>query len=468
MSSAHSILRPSDANFVGTIPVVVIGGGGCGLTAALSAKEHGADVIVLERDETALGTTAMSTGLIPAAGSRFQEEKGIKDSPDDFAADIIRKTHGQTDHKAVRYLAEQSSSTVHWLVDQHSVPLSLVENFSFPGQSCSRMHGTPNRTGAELMGALHHAIQRSEVDILLNAQVTHLFAEENGRIEGVRLTRPDSSTEDIGCGALILACCGFAGNSEMLTKYIPEMAKATVFGHPGNKGDAILWGRSLGAKISDLESYQGHGGLAYGHGVTILWAHIMLGGFQVNTSGARFCDESRGYSEHAIEIIRQPDHVAWAIYDERIHHTLKEYADYREALQTGCIHAAENVQEVIRISGLPDTIRNTFTSVKEMVLGMIQDRFGRDFTIHKELKPPYYFVKVTGALFHTQGGLVIKNNGQVQREDGSFLPNLFAGGGAARGISGPSCWGYMSGNGLMTATTYGRSAGQAAAKCVIS
>ena len=468
MTSQHSILKPSSAKFVGSIPVVVIGGGGCGLTAALSAKEHGAEVIVLERDATALGTTAMSTGLIPAAGSRFQEEKGIQDSPEDFVADIIRKTHGQTDHQAVRYLAEQSSPTVHWLVDQHSVPLSLVENFSFPGQSCDRMHGTPNRTGAELMGALHNATQRSGVDILLNAQVTHLFAEDNGRIEGVRLARPDGSTEDIGCGALILACCGFGGNSEMLTQYIPEMVKATFFGHPGNKGDAILWGRSLGADMSDLESYQGHGGLACGHGVTILWAHIMLGGFQVNTAGVRFCDEARGYSEHAVEIIRQPEHVAWAIYDERIHNTMKEYADYREALQTGCIHTAETVQQLIGISGLPETVKDTFESVKKMVLGKKQDRFGRDFTIHKELEPPYRFVRVTGALFHTQGGLVVDNNGQVQRKDGSLLPNLFAGGGAARGISGPSCWGYMSGNGLMTATTYGRSAGQAAAKCVIS
>jgi fumarate reductase flavoprotein subunit len=80
------------------------------------------------------------------------------------------------------------------------------------------------------------------------------------------------------------------------------------------------------------------------------------------------------------------------------------------------------------------------------------------------LQAPYYAVKVTGALFHTQGGLVVNAEARVLREDGSALPNLFAGGGAARGISGPSCWGYMAGNGLLTATTFGRLAGEAAAR----
>jgi fumarate reductase flavoprotein subunit len=75
---------------------------------------------------------------------------------------------------------------------------------------------------------------------------------------------------------------------------------------------------------------------------------------------------------------------------------------------------------------------------------------------------------VTGALFHTQGGLAVDAAGRVLRDDGRALPNLFAGGGAARGVSGPSCWGYIAGNGLLTATTFGRLAGAAAARQVSS
>ena len=100
-----SLLSPAAANFQGTVPVLIVGGGGCGLTAALSAKQCGAEVLVLERDQTALGTTAMSTGLIPAPGSRFQKAKGIIDSPEQFAADVMAKTKNATDAEMALHLS---------------------------------------------------------------------------------------------------------------------------------------------------------------------------------------------------------------------------------------------------------------------------------------------------------------------------------------------------------------------------
>ena len=114
--------------------------------------------------------------------------------------------------------------------------------------------------------------------------------------------------------------------------------------------------------------------------------------------------------------------------------------------------------------GCPEPVlTKTVADVEAMASGDKTDPFGRDFTGHRPLKPPYYIAKVTGALFHTQGGLDVDKNGQVKRADGSLLPNLFAGGGAARGLSGPSDWGYLSGSGLLMATNLGRLAGTAAA-----
>ena len=112
------------------------------------------------------------------------------------------------------------------------------------------------------------------------------------------------------------------------------------------------------------------------------------------------------------------------------------------------------------------TLENTMREVEEMVDGKKQDNFGRDFTGKPKLSPPYYTVKVTGALFHTQGGLVVDETARVLDKQGNKLPNLFAGGGSARGISGPADWGYMAGNGLLTATTFGRLAGAAATKLI--
>lgn len=459
-------MSPSEASFLSEVGVLVIGSGGCGLCAALASIDSGAETVVIERDATALGSTAMSTGLIPAAGSRYQTEKGIEDSPDRFVQDIVKKTGGQTDVEMVRHLAGESVSTLDWLADRQGVPFSLVESFDFPGHSKKRMHGTPNRTGAELMGAMHHAASNSGLDILNSATVTKLFADQDGTIKGVRTVREDESVEDIGCRALILACSGFGGSPHLVEQFIPEIQGATYFGHPGNKGDAIVWGLALGAEIADIDAYQGHGAVASSYGISIVWAHIMLGGIQVNTKGLRFSDEAKGYSEQAAEIVIQPDQYVWSIYDEEIDARLCEYQDYRDALDSGCVITANDIEDLCRQTRLPETVSATLNDVERLVSGQATDQWGRDFANAKTLRPPYKAVRVNGALFHTQGGLCVTEEGRVKREDGSLFPNLFAGGGAARGISGPGAAGYLSGNGLLTATTLGRLAGQAAALTV--
>ncbi len=464
---AVSVLRPSEARFDAHVPVLIIGAGGCGLCAGLAARQAGAEVLVLERDKSALGTTAMSTGLIPAASSRFQREQGIEDSPARFAADIMEKTHGQTDEAIALALAKESARTLEWLADDHDVPLSLVTSFLYPGHSVMRMHGTPNRTGSELMGALMRAAGRADLDVVTEATVTDLFADETGRIFGARSTRPDGETEDIGCDALILACCGFAGNPEMIAELIPEIVPAEFYGHPGNKGEAIAWGRELGAALADIRSYQGHGGLAKGYGVPILWPVIIEGGFQVNKAGRRFANEARGYSEQAVDVLAQSGHVAFTIYDARLHKLMQEFDDYRDAMDAGAIRTAPDLEGLCELTGVSlEGLRDTMAEVAAMVRGERTDTLGRDFTQKPMLEPPYYAVRVTGALFHTQGGLVVDHSGRVKRPDGSLFPNLWAGGGAARGISGPSCDGYIAGNGLLTATTFGRLAGESAAAMI--
>ena len=118
------------------------------------------------------------------------------------------------------------------------------------------------------------------------------------------------------------------------------------------------------------------------------------------------------------------------------------------------------------MTGLPrDALAETLNDIAESAAGRRVDRFGRDFAGKPALVPPYYAVKVTGALFHTQGGLVVDKHARVLRSDATPLPNLFAGGGAARGVSGAHVWGYLSGNGLLTAVTLGRLAGHSAAGC---
>ncbi|MEE4453993.1 FAD-dependent oxidoreductase [Novosphingobium resinovorum] len=449
------------------VPVVVIGAGATGLCAALAACDAGAEVLVIERDETPLGSTAMSTGLIPAAGTPEQAQQGLVDSPEIFAEDIARKTKGVADPAMALNLARHSAETVAWMRDSHGIPLDLLDGFTYPGHSARRMYGTPKRSGGELMGCLQSAAEDAGAMLVTDATVTDLIADQTGRITLVRFERPDGSVEDVTCDAVILACSGFAGNAGLVARHIPEMAEATFHGHPGNKGDALRWGEQLGAATADLTGYQGHGGLAAGHGIPILWPLIMQGGFQVNTHGQRFSNEAAGYSEQAARVNAQPGHVAWSIFDERLHTLMCEFEDYRDAISANAVVQAPDLETLAFATRLPaDALARTVAEVAALTRGEAEDAFGRDFTGKPELAGPWYAAKVTGALFHTQGGLVVDDAARVLRPDGSALPNLFAGGGAARGISGDGSYGYLAGNGLLTATTLGKIAGRSAAALV--
>jgi fumarate reductase flavoprotein subunit len=459
-----SVERVSALDAPSEVHTLVIGGGACGLVAALTAKRLGSEVLVLERDAMPAGSTALSSGLIPAASTRFQEEKGIADSADLLASDILRKAKGRTDEALARAVAAMSGDTIHDLANQHGVQFALVEGFLYPGHSVARMHGTPNRTGQELMAMLVAAAGRAGLDVMTNAHVTKLFVTADDVVRGVEVTRPDGSRELIGCRAAVLACSGFGGNPELVRKHIPAIGQALYFGHGGNQGDALKWGEALGAAMADLSGYQGHGSVAHPHGVLITWALMMEGGVQVNVAGERFANEHAGYSEQAEAVLAQPGGIAFDIYDERLHQLGMEFEDYRGAVKVGAVRSAETAEALARQMNLPERkFAETIEAIDALARQNAADGFGRTFDPARRLTAPYYGVRVTGTLFHTQGGLVVDRDARVLRRNGERFPNLFAGGGAARGLSGPEAWGYLSGNGLLTAVTLGRAAGLATA-----
>ncbi|HZP69870.1 MAG TPA: FAD-dependent oxidoreductase [Pseudolabrys sp.] len=467
--SATVTVTAADVKFDTQVPLVIVGAGAAGLCAALAAKEAGIDAVLVERDDVPSGSTALSAGLIPAAGTRFQRGKGIADSPELFAADIQRKAGGQADASVVAAVSAGAAPLVEWLCDRYGLPFEVIDNFNYPGHSVMRMHGLPSRTGRELIDRLRNAAEASDVVILTKSAAQHLFADSAGRVRGVEVVRRDDTRERIGCEALILACNGFGGNPALVRRYIPDMAAALYFGHPGNRGDAVIWGEALGARLSHLGAYQGHGSVATPHNILITWAVIMEGGIQVNRDGRRFCDETRGYSEHAAEVLRQPGEFAWAVFDARIAAVARQFDDFRKAEGAGAILTAATIADLAKAMRVPaENLAAEWNDAENLKHGNGADRFGRRFRADQTCRPPLHAVKVTGALFHTQGGLGIDGKGRVLRRDGSGFPNLFAAGGAAAGVSGPTAAGYLSGNGLLTATVLGRLTGQTAAEQILS
>ena len=435
------------------VDVVVVGAGACGLTAALVLAERGIEAVALERDAMPSGSTSLSSGFIPAAGTLAQRALGVDDDPLRFAADIQAKAHGQAAPHLVQAYTEAIAPALDFLQQRYGLQWEVLDTFLYPGHTRHRMHTLAARTGVALEQALEAAAAQAGVALLTQAQAVELVVDARRRVLGVRALRPDGSLEAIACKALLLACNGYGGSTELVRRFIPEMADAAFGGHTGNDGTALRWGEALGARLADLQAYQGHGSWAVPHGVLMTWALMVEGGVQVNRDGRRFHDESQGYSEAALHVVAQPGGVAWNVFDAPVHRLAQGFPDFVEAERAGAVRRADSVAELATLIGCEaGTLAHTLGD---------RDAFGRH--LPRELQAPFFAVKVTGALFHTQGGLDVDARCRVLDGDGQPLDNLWAAGGAARGVSGNHVSGYLSGNGLLSAVAGGYIAAHAMA-----
>lgn len=418
------------------VPVAIVGAGACGLVAALSLRNAGVDCVVLERDAQPSGSTALSSGLIPACGTRMQRALGIDDSVELFSQDIDRKAHGTAAPHLVRAYTTAVGPAIDMLADRHGLDFHVQQGFLFPSHSVLRMHSVAEKTGAAFVSYLERAAYAAGADIVTEAIVRSLwFDDATRRVAGLSFERPDGALEHLRCNALVLACNGFGGNAAMVRELLPEMRDAPFAGHTGNDGSAIAWGRAMGARLADLGGYQGHGSWATPHGALISWAIMMEGAIQLNAHGERFHDETGGYSEAAVKVLAQPGGVAWDIMDAPLLALARTFPDFCAAEAAGAVRQCADAQALAALIGAdPATVARSCAEAPK-----------------RPLLAPFHVVKVTGALFHTQGGLDIDTHCRVLHEDGTPFPNLLAAGGAARGVSGNAVWGYMSGNGLLSA-----------------
>jgi len=447
--------------------VVVAGAGAAGLAAAIRAADAGATVALLEASPTFRqgSNTSMSTSMIPVAGSRWQHERGIDDdSTEVLYDDIMTKTKGQADPIVARALVDVGVELADFLADDCEIPLELAADVTFPGHSRKRHLCVHDRAGRTLhRHLLEAADKRDGITMVMPWRLTDLNPVELESGEdgwAVIAESPDGTTQEIVAGAVVLATNGFGANNEMVARYIPEVIDGLYFGGDHSLGDAIRIGEKLGADTAFLDSYQGHGSVATPHGVLVTWTTMMNGAFLVNADGERFGDETTGYSEFAVQVITQPGAVAWVIYDQAVHDGALPFADYQQLIEADGIRWADDTVALATVIGCDESaLAQTLALTADYVAGKGADPLGRT-AWPRTLEAPYAVVKVTGALFHTQGGLAVDGNANVLR-NGRPLPGLYAAGGAAAGISGHGATGYLSGNGLLSALGLGYLAGKA-------
>ena len=450
-----------------SIPVIVAGGGACGAVAALAAHDAGAQVTVLEKDAHPMGTSAMSQGVFCAAGSRFQAAAGIKDSPDIFFQDIMEKTQHKGDPVIARTIADHSAKVLEWLCDEHGFPWELNAQFRASyGNSRSRIHGWAGHAGEDMVQWFHRRLSDLGIDVLCNTRLTDMHCDNAGNVIGVEIEGADGDRLGIGCKALVMACGGFGANRDMTNRFMPETADLRYNGHEGSSGDAITIGERHGAQLGDMGSYQGYAMLADPGGVSVPPNVLIEGGFIVNRHGQRFTDEALDIAGMVLPLSHQPESRGWVIFDETIHNMCSHIPELQELEKLGVIKEWTDATALAAGTGLSQgNVSAALAAIHACAQSGKADSFDRKWD---DARPPagrLRSIAVTGALYHTQGGLQINGEAAVEKADGSAFNNLFAGGGSARSVSGPSSWGYLPAMGLTTAIVLGAVAGRNAGRC---
>lgn len=431
--------------------IIVVGAGGCGLMAALVGARMGARVLLLEKTDKPGGGTALSSKGIRAAGTRMQRAVGVEDSPHQYAQDIMRRNNNESDVALTRRLAEQSGPLADFLADVVDIEFT-VGKFVF-GHSARRSHSW--KADKTITDFLFEAVQREQhIQVRFSTPALSITREADGTVTGV-------VTDDgvIAAGKVILASGGFGANEKLLSDYIPKAVGIPFPGHHGSTGDGIKMGLAVGAAIENMGSFQPYPAYV-GPGKRSVSPEVAIsGGIMVNLQGRRFVDETRYPGGLAAGMLELPDKQAYEVLDDRIYQLHRNLLE--EFLDSGLLARARTPRELARklgidADGLEETVRQS-----NSVAGRGPDPFGR--TLPAPLEAPLYGIKVKVALYHTQGGLKVNIDSQVLRPDGSIIPNLYAGGGVAVGVSGLGMEGYLPGNGQLASLGLGMIAGEHAA-----
>ncbi|WP_027946613.1 FAD-dependent oxidoreductase [Amycolatopsis taiwanensis] len=462
--------------------VVVIGGGGAGLAAAVSAAERGASVLLFESETELGGSTQLSAGMFTAAGTSVQAELGISDSAEKFFQHYMDLNQWQLNPGLIGAFCANAGPTLEWLIGLGvEVPARVSGNAHMPGlcqagvEDVWRGH-VPKDQGYGVVQVLAKAARSRGVEVVLNTRVERLIAKD-GRVAGVV-----ADGIEVPAGAVVVASGGFARDEDLLARYYPAALRAGadlfVVAADGSRGDHIRFGEQVGAGVAG----QGWGLLlptAYFQRL-----HHWQSGFPpksrvyVNGQGRRFMDEDASYAVSS-GIIDAQGGTVWAVFDERARRTLPPgYAHWNADVvsaeaQAGRTLRANSIEELAGKAGVPaDALVATIRRWNEQ----LPHGHDADFLRHRTLankgsadnpdpigEAPFYAARLLPAeLVCTHAGLEIDGSAAVRDGRGEVIPGLFAAGEAGAGVLGQRYVG--GGNAVANALTMGRTAGQNAAR----
>ena len=448
----------------GTCDIVVIGAGGAGLSAAVSAAETdaGLKVIVLEKQGIIGGNTNYSTGGINAAETDIQKSLGIEDSKKLFYDDTMKGGKYENIPSLVENLVEHAPVTISWLT---GLGADLSDVGLMGGSSVKRTHRPKGGTaiGPHLMKILKAATSNKNIEIRTSNKVTGLLSAVDGSVTGVKVQNANGSTYTLKAKAVIIATGGFGANLEMVTSLQPSLKGFATLNHPGATGDAFGWMKAIGGATIQMANIQIHPTAEATNHILITEAVRGNGAILVNHESKRFCNEMDTRDVVSAAILKQTRGEAFLIFDQGVRTSLASIETYanQHLLKEG-----NTLAELAEAIGIPAAdIEATLKRYKAQQKAGVDEDFGRSATeMTAALETaPYYAVCVTPAIHHTMGGLSVNTNTQVLRTDGTPIPGLYAAGEVTGGLHGAN---RLGGNGVADIVVNGRLAGIAAAQKV--
>lgn len=430
--------------------VVVVGGGACGMVAALRAARNPAlQVAVFEKSTRHGCNTQISSGSLAAGGTRYQAAAGIADSPDRHADDILAVSKDAGAEPLVRAVCRAAPRYVEWLADDLGHPVELGLDMPRAGQSVARLHTDPGRSGGlTLVRTLRRAVEAApNIAFVDHTPGTGLVLSGEPpavQVEGIRIAGSSVHAREV-----VLATDGFGNSPALVARHCPDAAESVYCGVSTSTGDGITWGLAAGAATANMRGYLGHGLVVVGHGTRLNPNFPFLGALLLDSAGRRFCDETaQGYSKLGQLLRALPGARAALIWDEPAMAVARHSELMRESAAAGAYQRYATAEEVAAGLRLP-------AEAVSSVLASFPARSSLVARPAERLTAPFYGAWVTHGLLTTQGGLRTDTAGRVLRPDGTAIAGLSAGGGTASGISGDSPDGYMSGNGLLAAMGLG-------------
>lgn len=441
-----------------TTDVVVIGAGGAGLTAAIEAKNNGAEVIVIEKMPLLGGNTKYATGGLNAAETSVQKGKGIEDTVDQFIADTMKGGGDLNNPELVSVLANNSAETVEWLI---GIGADLSDVGRLGGASVDRAHrptgGAP--VGNHLVDVLSNKATELGINVLLGHEAIELVGDENA-VTGVKV-KTEAGEFTINAKAVVVASGGFGANSELLVSQKPELEGYGTTNHPGATGDVVNFAKNLKVAYVDMDQIQTHPTVMPSNNYMITEAVRGNGAILINREGKRFVNELETRKAVSEALLAQTGKSGFLLFETNVKDSLKAIEGYKKK---GFLIEAATPEELAKAIGVDAaTVTETLNAYNGFVAAGKDDAFARQDLPRALDKGPYYAVEVTPAVHHTMGGLKINTEAEVLNESGNIIKGLYAAGEVTGGVHGNN---RLGGNALADITTFGRIAGSNAAKAV--